>query len=58
MYKIDVVGGKYHDSIALCDSMFAVDDWINEHWDNASDYWVSNGKYTMEYRDILDLRYR
>ena len=58
MYKINVVGGQYDNAIALCDSMEAVEKWINEHKDSYSDYWITHEGYTMEYRDILEMRYR
>lgn len=59
MYKVDVIGGKYNNAIVLCATFQEVENWITKHWDDNSYYWVTSEQdnITMEYRDILSLRY-
>ena len=53
MFKVEIVGGVHSGRLALCQSFQEVEEFILGHWDNRSDYWIGNGKVTMEYRDIM-----
>ena len=53
-FHVEVVGGKYDGFTADGKYLGDIEDFVEEHWDDYSDYWVScndNGM-TMEIRDI------
>lgn len=53
-FHVKVVGGKYDGFTADGKYLGDIEDFVEEHWDDNSDYWVTcndNGM-TMEIRDI------
>ena len=52
-FTVKVVGGKYDGFTYEADYLGDIEDFVEEHWDNNSDYWVKapNGM-CMEIRDI------
>jgi hypothetical protein len=52
-FHVEVVGGEYDGFTHEADYLSDIEDFVEEHWDNDSDYWVKtpNGM-CMEIRDI------
>lgn len=52
-FKVEVVGGEYEGFTYEGEYMMDIEEFVEEHWDDNSDYWVTapNG-LTMEIRDI------